>query len=50
VAAAHVLKGEIEEAKAPLAEGRRLNPKLSAKWIRERKPIPESAIESAQTA
>ena len=34
---AHLLKGEIEEAKAPLAEARRLNPKLSAKWTRERK-------------
>ena len=33
LAAARVLKGEIEEAKAPLAEARRLNPKLSVKSL-----------------
>jgi adenylate cyclase len=50
LAAAHVLKGEIEEAKAPLAEARRLNPKLSVKWIKERKPILQSAIEGLRKA
>jgi adenylate cyclase len=50
LAAAHVLKGEIEEAKPPLAEARRLNPKISAKWIEERKPILQSAIEGLRKA
>jgi adenylate cyclase len=33
LAAAHALKGEIDEAKTALTEARRLNPKLSAKWL-----------------
>ena len=33
LAAAHALKGDIDQAKAPLAEARRLNPKLSVKWL-----------------
>jgi len=36
LAAAHVLKGEMAEAKTALAEARRLNPKLSVKAIIER--------------
>jgi adenylate cyclase len=33
LAAAHAIKGEIDEAKTALAEARRLNPKLSIKWL-----------------
>ena len=33
LAAAHVLKGDIDEAKTALTEARRLNPKLSIKWL-----------------
>jgi adenylate cyclase len=50
MAAAHALKGEIEEAKAPLAEARRLYPKLSAKWIREQRPTQQSAIDGLRKA
>jgi len=33
LAAAHAIKGEIDEAKTALTEARRLNPKLSIKWL-----------------
>ena len=33
LAAAHALKGDIDEAKTALTEARRLNPKLSVKWL-----------------
>jgi adenylate cyclase len=33
LAIAHALKGDIDEAKTALAEARRLNPKLSVKWM-----------------
>jgi adenylate cyclase len=33
LAAAHVFKGEIDEAKTAMTEARRLNPKLSVKWL-----------------
>ena len=39
LAAAHSLKGDIDEAKTALAEARRLNPKLSVKWLMGRKLI-----------
>jgi hypothetical protein len=38
LAASHALKGNIEEAKAAIAEARRLNPKLTVKSMRERYP------------
>ena len=50
IAAGHALKGEFEAAKPPLAEARRLNPKLSVKWINERKPILQPAIEALRKA
>jgi adenylate cyclase len=33
LAAAHAAKGDIDEAKTALTEARRLNPKLSVKWL-----------------
>ena len=39
LAAARAFKGDIDEAKAALAEARGLNPKLSVKWLTGRKPI-----------
>jgi tetratricopeptide (TPR) repeat protein len=33
LATAHALKGDIDEAKTAMAEARRLNPKLSVKWL-----------------
>ena len=40
LAAAHAIKGEIDEAKTALTEARRLNPKLSVKWMVESKSYP----------
>jgi adenylate cyclase len=39
LAAGHALKGDMDEAKTAMVEARRLNPKLSVKWLTERKPI-----------
>jgi adenylate cyclase len=50
LAAGYALKGDIEKAKPALAEARRLNPKLSVKWINERKPILQPAIEALRKA
>ena len=33
LAAAYALEGKMEEAKSALAEGRRLNPELTLKWL-----------------
>ena len=38
LAAAYALEGKMEEAKSALAEARRLNPKLSIKWMRVHAP------------
>jgi adenylate cyclase len=40
LATAHALKGDIDDAKTALAEARRLNPKLSVKWMVESKSYP----------
>ncbi len=40
LATAQALKGDIDDAKAALAEARRLNPKLSVKWLMGSKFIP----------
>jgi adenylate cyclase len=51
VAVVHVMKGEIEEAKLPLAKARQLNPMLSVKWIRERgEPGWQPALEGLRKA
>ena len=36
----------MDQAKAPLAEARRLNPRLSIKWLMGRKPILEPAFDA----
>ena len=50
LAAGYALKGEMDEAKPPLAEARRLNPALSVKWINEHKPILQPAINALRSA
>ena len=50
LAAAHALKGDMDQAKAALAEARRLNPKLSVKWLTERKPILQPAFDALRKA
>jgi adenylate cyclase len=50
LAAAHALKGDIDRAKAPLAEARRLNPKLSVKWLVGRKPVLQPAFDALRKA
>ena len=50
LAAAHALKGDIEQAKAPLAEARRLNPKLSVKWLLGTEPFLQPAFDALRKA
>ena len=50
LAAAHALKGDMDQAKAPLTEARRLNPRLSVKWLTARKPILEPAFDALRNA
>jgi adenylate cyclase len=50
LAAAHALKGEAEEAKKALAQARQIYPKLSVKWLSERKPILQPAFDSLRKA
>jgi hypothetical protein len=50
LAAAHAFKGEMAEAKTALAEARRLYPKLSVRWLIERKPILQPAFEVLRKA
>jgi len=37
-AAAYALEGKTEEAKSSLAEARRMNPKLTLKWLKDDAP------------
>jgi adenylate cyclase len=50
LAAAHALRGDIDEAKAPLAEALRLNPRLSVKWLLGRKPVLQPAFDALRKA
>jgi adenylate cyclase len=50
LAVALALKGDIDDAKVALVEARRLNPGLSVKWLRERKPVLESAFDGLRKA
>jgi hypothetical protein len=38
LAAAYVHAGKLDEAKAELAEARRLNPAITVKWMKEHTP------------
>jgi adenylate cyclase len=50
LAAARAFKGEMDQAKAALAEARRINPKLSVKWLIERKPVLQPAFDGLRKA
>jgi tetratricopeptide (TPR) repeat protein len=50
LAAARAIKGDVEESKKALAEALRLNPKLSVRWISERKPILRPTVDSLRKA
>jgi tetratricopeptide (TPR) repeat protein len=50
LAAAHALKGDIDQAKAPLAEARRLNPKFSVKWLVGTEPFLQPAFDALRKA
>jgi len=46
LAAAHALKGDDSDAKAALDEARRLNPKLSVRWLTDHRPVLEPTFDS----
>jgi adenylate cyclase len=50
LAAAHALKGDMDKARASLAEARRLNPKLNVKWLTSRKPILQRWFDALRNA
>jgi adenylate cyclase len=50
LAAAHALKGEMDQAKVGLAEARRLNPKLSIKYLAEHKRVLQPAFDALRKA
>jgi adenylate cyclase len=50
LAAAQALIGKIDEASTALAEARRLNPKLSVKWLNDHKPILQPAFDALRKA
>jgi TolB-like protein/class 3 adenylate cyclase/Tfp pilus assembly protein PilF len=50
LAAAQALKGNADEAESALAEALRLNPKLSVKWLTERKPTLQPAFDGLRKA
>jgi tetratricopeptide (TPR) repeat protein len=50
LAAAHALKGEMDEAKAAMAEARRLKPDLSVKWLVKHKPVLQFAFDGLRKA
>jgi adenylate cyclase len=50
LAAARAFKGDTDEAKAALAEARRIHPKLSVKWLIEHKPVLQPAFDGLRKA
>jgi TolB-like protein len=50
LAAAYSFKGQMDEAKAAIAEARRLNPNLSIKWLMAHKPVLQFAFDGLRTA
>lgn len=45
LAVAQGFRGDTDEARAALAQARGLNPKLSVKWLNQRKPVLQPAFE-----
>ena len=50
LAAAYAFKGEMDEAKAAMAEARRLKPDLSIKWLLKHKPVLQFAFDGLRKA
>jgi len=50
LAAAAAFKGEMDEAKAAMAEARRLNPNLSIQWLVKHKPVLQFAFDGLRKA
>jgi hypothetical protein len=50
LAAAHAFKGEMDEAKAAMAEALRLKPDLSVKWLVKHKPVLKFAFDELRKA
>jgi adenylate cyclase len=50
LAVTHGFKGNTDQARAALAEARSLNPKLSIKWLIERKPVLQPAFDVLRKA
>jgi hypothetical protein len=50
LAAAAAFKGEMDDAKAAIAEARRLNPNLSIKWLMHHKPVLQFAFDELREA
>jgi adenylate cyclase len=50
LAAAYAKAGKMDEAKAALAEARRLNPKLTVKWMTEHSASPSAVFEGLRKA
>jgi tetratricopeptide (TPR) repeat protein len=50
LAAAHAFKGEMDEAKADMAEARRNKPDLSVKWLLKHKPVLQFAFDGLRKA
>jgi TolB-like protein/Tfp pilus assembly protein PilF len=50
LAVAHALKGQMEEAKAAMAEARRLKPDLSIAWLLKHKPVLQFAFDGLRKA
>ena len=50
LAAAYALEGKMDEAKTALAEARRLNPKITVKWMIAHTPISRPVFEGLRKA
>jgi adenylate cyclase len=50
LAAAHAFKGEMDEAKAAMADALRLKPDLSIKWVMKHKPVLQFAFDELRKA
>jgi len=50
LAAAYALEGKMDEARTALAEARRLNPKLTVKWLQSGTPNEPTLFEGLRKA